>query len=87
VRAGRSWTGCWTAGVTASGNAAGLPHEAWQSLSDRDRAARLARAEQVLHEAQPDFVVPTVESLLPVIDAIEERLRQGIGPGRGRVSR
>lgn len=73
--------GSWTAGVTASGNAVGLTLEAWQALDEAARAQWTSRASAALREASPDFLIPTVAELMPVIDEIEDRLRRGIGPG------
>lgn len=72
--------GCWTAGVAASGNAMGLTLPAWRALGAAERADRLALAASELRQASPDFVVPTVAELMPVIDEIEARLRRGMRP-------
>ena len=73
--------GCWTAGVSASGNAMGLTLQQWQSLGDSERDERLAAAEGELRGASPDFLLPTVGGLIDVIDAVEYRLRRGERPG------
>lgn len=73
--------GCWTAGVTASGNAMGLSLAEWRALGDDERSDRMALAGAELRVASPGFLVPTVAALLPVIDEIEDRLRRGIRPG------
>jgi len=72
--------GCWTAGVTASGNAMGLTLADWHALRDEERGERLARASATLSVASPDFTLPSVEALMPVIDEIESRLRRGLRP-------
>lgn len=72
--------GTWTAGVTASGNAVGLTYDQWQALDDDARVEKLAHARSVLRDASPDFLVPTVAELLPIIDEIETRLRSGCRP-------
>jgi len=72
--------GCWTVGVTLSGNEAGLsPREIAelppQQLSDiRDRASASLRA----HGAH--YVIDTIADLLPIIDDIERRLGAGERP-------
>ena len=72
--------GCWTAAVAASGNAMGLTLADWQALDPTERAGRLVQASGTLREAVPDFVVPTVADLMPVVDEIEARLREGVRP-------
>lgn len=72
--------GCWTAGVTASGNAMGLSLAEWRALGDDERSDRVAVAAAELRVASPNFTVPSVAALLPVIDEIEDRLRRGIRP-------
>jgi phosphonoacetaldehyde hydrolase len=72
--------GCWTVAVAASGNALGLDLDAWEAMPPVERQQRLAKAEQALAFARPDFVVPSVAQLMPVIALIEERLRQGQRP-------
>lgn len=76
------YAGSWTAGVTVSGNAIGLTLKTWQALDEAARAQRLSRAGAVLREAEPDFLIPTVAELMPVIDNIEGRMHRGVGPGR-----
>ena len=73
--------GCWTAGVTESGNALGLSLHEWQQLGGAERAARLAAAEAELQGAAPDFLLPSAAGLIGVIDDIESRLRRGERPG------
>ena len=72
--------GCWTVGLTASGNAVGLSLAEWQVLDASAQAPHLARASASLQVAQPDFLLPTVADLLPVVDAIEARLARGERP-------
>src|SRR5579864_475204 len=52
--------GCWTVGVSASGNGVGLDLVAFQALAADDRCARLASAERELRAAGADFVVEDV---------------------------
>ncbi|MBL8513380.1 MAG: phosphonoacetaldehyde hydrolase [Betaproteobacteria bacterium] len=72
--------GCWTVGVTVSGNETGLTRNQWEALDSTDRAARRERAAQRLNQAKPDYLVETVGGLLPVIEAIERRLANGESP-------
>ncbi|MBB4100410.1 phosphonoacetaldehyde hydrolase [Sphingomonas kyeonggiensis] len=72
--------GMWAIGIVASGNEVGLSLEDWQALDDdaRDRLRRPARAK--LEAAGAHYVIDTVADLLPVIDAIDARLRLGERP-------
>lgn len=72
--------GCWTTGITATGNAMGLTLPQWQGLADTERAERLARAESTLDEARPDFMLPSVADLMPLVDEIDARLGRGERP-------
>jgi len=72
--------GCWTTGITATGNAMGLTLPQWQGLADAERAERLARAEATLGEARPDFLLPSVADLMPLVDEIDARLGRGERP-------
>lgn len=55
--------GCFTIGVAASGNSAGLSLEAFQALDASQREARLARARTALTAAGADLVIDTVADL------------------------
>ncbi|WP_315836654.1 phosphonoacetaldehyde hydrolase [Bradyrhizobium prioriisuperbiae] len=72
--------GCWTVGVTLSGNEAGLTPKEIAELSPdaleqvRQRAAAALRA----HGAH--YLIDTVADLMPVIDDIERRLAAGERP-------
>jgi phosphonoacetaldehyde hydrolase len=66
--------GCWTVGVSASGNGVGLNPEALADLAPADRRERLGRAERRLVEAGADFVIEDVSHLLPVVHEIARRI-------------
>ncbi|NQE62572.1 phosphonoacetaldehyde hydrolase [Caulobacter sp. RHG1] len=72
--------GMWAVGVSASGNEVGLPLEVWTALGVADRAQRLERATQRLHDAGAHVVVESIADLLPVIDTIQQRLDAGERP-------
>lgn len=72
--------GCWTVAVTASGNEVGLSLDDWRSLDEADRQQRLASAHLRLSEAQPDYVIASVASLMPVVAEVEARLARGERP-------
>jgi phosphonoacetaldehyde hydrolase len=63
--------GCFTVGVSASGNSIGLSAAALASLEPADRAARLAAAEARLRAAGADLVIETVADLAPALGQIE----------------
>jgi phosphonoacetaldehyde hydrolase len=66
--------GCWTVGLSASGNGVGLDLEAYRALSPDDREARVAVAERELKAAGADFVIEDVSQLLPVVHEIARRI-------------
>lgn len=68
--------GCWTVGLSASGNEVGLSLEDLQALAPENRRARIAHAEAALREAGADFVVEDISQLMPVIHAIAERIEE-----------
>lgn len=72
--------GCWTVGVTLSGNAVGLSAEELAALSDAERARLHEAAGARLTAAGAHHVVRSVADLLPVIDAIEADLAAGARP-------
>ena len=56
--------GCFTVGVSASGNSMGLSRAEFAALDPADRQARLAAAERKLKAAGADLVVETVVDLV-----------------------
>ncbi len=72
--------GCWTIGVTLSGNAVGLSLEELTRLSATDVDNLRKRATQRLLDAGAHLVIDSVAHLMPALDTIEARLEQGIGP-------
>ncbi|WEK40076.1 MAG: phosphonoacetaldehyde hydrolase [Candidatus Brevundimonas colombiensis] len=68
VAEGRN-AGCFTVGVAASGNLAGLTAQALAELGADERAALLAKAADRLIEAGADIVIETVADLIPALEA------------------
>ena len=66
--------GCWTVGLTASGNGVGLEPEALAALSSDERRERLARCEAELRAAGADYVIEDVSKLMPVVHEIAHRI-------------
>jgi len=67
--------GCWTVGLSASGNGVGLDRESFLALSPQERRTRLTGAETALRDAGADFVIEDVSQLLPVVHEIARRIK------------
>jgi phosphonoacetaldehyde hydrolase len=67
--------GCWTVGISASGNGVGLTADALARLSEDERRARIDAAAAQLREAGADFIIDDVSQLMPVVHAIAEKIR------------
>lgn len=72
--------GCWTVGVSVSGNAVGLARDAWLALGTHEQATLRDLAEHRLRAAGAHEVVDTVADLLPALDRIRARLARGERP-------
>jgi phosphonoacetaldehyde hydrolase len=72
VREGRA-AGCFTVGISASGNEVGLSQDALLALPAADRAARIVAAEASLRSAGADVVIETVAQLIAVLQSAAER--------------
>ncbi|UUX48608.1 phosphonoacetaldehyde hydrolase [Nisaea acidiphila] len=72
--------GCWTVGVTVSGNAFGLSREETEALGEADFLERKKKAEQTLRSANPHYLIDSVAALLDVVDDIGTRLAKGERP-------
>jgi phosphonoacetaldehyde hydrolase len=66
VAEGRA-AGCFTVGITASGNGVGLSQQALSALPAADRAARIAAAEKSLLAAGADVTIDTIAQLISVL--------------------
>jgi phosphonoacetaldehyde hydrolase len=77
---GRS-AGCWTIGVSASGNGVGLDLPAFRALPEPERRAHVEAAARSLTAAGADFVVDTVADVRPALDEIGARIAAGERPG------
>ena len=72
--------GCWTVGVSVSGNFVGLSEAEWINLDPDVRSTLRLAANEKLLKAGAHFVVDSVADLIPVIDEIETLLAQGVLP-------
>jgi phosphonoacetaldehyde hydrolase len=66
--------GCWTVGLSASGNGVGLDRDSLLALAPQERRAKLAAAEAALKGAGADFVIEDVSQLMPVVHEIARRI-------------
>ena len=66
--------GCWTVGLTASGNGVGLDPDDLAALAPDERRERLAHCEAELRAAGADYVIEDVSKLMPVVHEIAHRL-------------
>jgi phosphonoacetaldehyde hydrolase len=66
--------GCWTVGLSASGNEVGLDLETFAALGPDERRERLAQAEAALKAAGADYVIEDVSQLLPIVHEIARRI-------------
>lgn len=85
IQAGRN-AGCWTVGITRTGNSIGLKPEEWAALSETEQGELLSAAEGELTRAGADTVIESVADILPVLDAFETRLMAGELPQVGATS-
>jgi phosphonoacetaldehyde hydrolase len=72
--------GCWTVGVAVTGNAFGLSLADTQALAPEELAARRAAAVKRLNAAGAHYVIDGVADILPVVQAVDERLGRGERP-------
>jgi phosphonoacetaldehyde hydrolase len=73
IEEGRS-AGCWTVGLSASGNGVGMTRDGFLALSPEERRAKIAQAEAPLREAGADFIIEDVSQLMPVVHEIARRI-------------
>ncbi len=64
-------SGCWTVGVLASGNEAGLTHEEWMSLDESEKDIIRAEVSVKLSAGKPNFLIDTVADLPNVLKQID----------------
>jgi len=68
------YAGCWTVGLSASGNGVGMTRENYSALPVEERRTKLSAAEESLREAGADFVIEDVSQLMPVVHEIARRI-------------
>jgi phosphonoacetaldehyde hydrolase len=72
--------GCWTIGVSASGNGVGLSLDAYRALAELDRAKRVDTSSRLLKAAGADYVIDTIADVRPVLEEIAARVTAGDRP-------
>jgi phosphonoacetaldehyde hydrolase len=73
IQEGRN-AGCWTIGLSGSGNEMGLDRESYAALAAAEKRDRLAQAERVLKDAGANFVIEDISQLMPVVHEIAKRI-------------
>jgi phosphonoacetaldehyde hydrolase len=69
--------GCWSVGVSRTGNLVGLTEREYRELPEPERVRRVESAERKLREAGAHFVVDSVKELPDVLHQINVRLHEG----------
>ncbi|ADV61520.1 phosphonoacetaldehyde hydrolase [Isosphaera pallida ATCC 43644] len=72
--------GCWTVGVALTGNETGLSAAELDALDPTQRQTLHAQATDNLARAGAHYVIESVATLEPILDAIATRLRAGERP-------
>jgi phosphonoacetaldehyde hydrolase len=67
--------GCWTIGLSASGNGVGLDASTYAGLEPSERRRRVAIAEDELLAAGADYVIEDVSHLMPIVHEIAKRIK------------
>lgn len=80
VAAGRH-AGCWSVGLSGSGNGVGLPLVDYLALGCDDRTARLSEAAEAHERAGADIVIESVADLSRALDMIEDWIAEDREPG------
>ncbi|HVW01808.1 MAG TPA: phosphonoacetaldehyde hydrolase [Planctomycetaceae bacterium] len=80
IEAGRN-AGCWTIGITRTGNGVGLSLTELAALSPDEVQRRCAVAGQRLSEAGAHYLLESVADVVPVLEQIEGWLSRGEIPG------
>lgn len=76
IEAGRN-AGCWTVGITRTGNSVGLNEAQWRDLSATEQKEHLARAERTLLAAGAHVVIESVADIRPPLEQFEQLLASG----------
>jgi phosphonoacetaldehyde hydrolase len=80
IEAGRN-AGCWTIGITRTGNGVGLSLQELAALPPDEVQQRCAAGGQRLSEAGAHYLLESAADVVPVLEQIEGRLSSGEIPG------
>ena len=72
--------GAWVVAVVKSGNEVGCSAAELSAMNPSERDARISAAHDKLAACGPHYLIDTVADLVPVIDAISERIARGEMP-------
>ena len=72
--------GCWTIGLSAAGNYIALSRAEFEALPYEQRRELVLRSDDLLRRQGAHYVVETIADVMPVLDDIERRLRNGERP-------
>jgi phosphonoacetaldehyde hydrolase len=72
--------GAWAVSVVKTGNEIGLSREALAALGEEEREERCRAAREKFAGLGAHYVIDSVAELLPVVDAISERIERGERP-------
>lgn len=72
--------GCWTVGVTRTGNGVGLSSEEIGGLPDAEVSRLCSQAARQLKAAGAHYIIESVAEIVPVLRDIEARLQRGESP-------
>lgn len=76
IEAGRN-AGCWTVGVTRTGNGVGLSEAEWDGLGKAEQTEKIDAAASSLKQAGAHRIVESVADLVPVLIDFNDRLAAG----------
>ncbi len=72
--------GAWSVGVAITGNMIGLSEAAWNTLPPAEQGTRAEFAREALLRAGAHYVIDRAADIVPLLDEINTRLRQGKRP-------
>ncbi len=72
--------GAWSVGVAITGNMIGLSEAAWNTLPPAELGTRAEFAREALLRAGAHYVIDRAADIVPLLDEINTRLRQGKRP-------
>ncbi len=72
--------GAWSVGVAITGNMIGLSEAAWDALPPAEQQTRAESAREALLRAGAHYVIDRAADIVPLLDEINTRLRQGKRP-------